>query len=461
MTTKSKTKFQSQHKSDMLHPLYSYKKNKLFYSGINLSDLPTSLPTPFYLYSLSAVTNNVAAFQQAFANAGIHDLLICYALKANPNPHILSHVSQLAAGADIVSKGELSEAMKANIPSERIVFSGVGKTKEEILEALNAGQNGIRAFNVESIEELDLIASCAQECNKIAQVAFRLNPSIKAPTHHLISTGNKSHKFGLLPKDILETLPHFKTKSLYRKHLKLVGLSVHIGSQLLTFRASKNAFRALASLALTVSDFLGRPLEFLDVGGGLGIAYHHHTMTLSPFHAYAQSVKSGVAAYLDRYPCQIVCEPGRSLVGNAGVFITRVVRVKKSGPYTFLVVDGGMNDFARPALYQAHHEIYPFIKRSGAAVKANVVGPVCETSDCFAEGRTFSPVLVGDYLAIADTGAYGHSMASFYNLRSLPAELIMDAEKKQAYLYRSVPTQFKSSTFEVTSSRAPKESSLA
>ena len=305
------------------------------------------------------------------------------------------------------------------------------------MQALCIGLHGIRAFNVESIEELDLILSCAKETNKIAHVAFRLNPSIKAPTHHLISTGNKSHKFGLLAKDILETLPLFKSRQLYRKHLKLVGVSVHIGSQLLTFRASKNAFRLLASLALEISDFLKRPLEFLDVGGGLGIAYHHHSMTQAPFHAYAQAVKSGIAPYLDRYPCQIVCEPGRSIVGNAGVFITRVIRVKKSGPYTFLVVDGGMNDFARPALYQAHHEIYPFIKRSGPALRANVVGPVCETSDCFAEGRTFSPIVVGDYLAIADTGAYGHSMASFYNLRSLPAELVMGVDNN-THLYQAI-----------------------
>ncbi|MBI2522062.1 MAG: diaminopimelate decarboxylase [Bdellovibrio sp.] len=457
MTTKCKTKLQNHLISDTSHPLYSYKKNKLFYNGINLSDTPLSLPTPFYLYTLDAVTNNVLAFQQSFSHVGIRDLLICYALKANPNPHILTHVKQLGAGADIVSKGELSAAITAHIPPEKIVFSGVGKTKEEIIQALAVGPQGIRAFNVESLEELNLILACAQEANKTAHVAFRLNPSIKAPTHHLISTGNKSHKFGLLPKDILGALPLFK-RPLFQKHLKLVGLSVHIGSQLLTFRASKNAFRALASLALAISDYLEGPLEFLDVGGGLGIAYHHHTMTLSPFHAYAQAVKSGVATYLHRYPCQIICEPGRSIIGNAGVFITRVIRVKKSGPFTFLVVDGGMNDFARPALYQAHHEIYPFIKRPGPALRANVVGPVCETSDCFAEGRKFSPVLVGDYLAIADTGAYGHSMASFYNLRSLPAELVIGVEKKQVDLYQSIPTQFKNSAFEVTSWPALKES---
>ncbi len=426
--------------SRLLHPLYSYKKNKLIYSGIDLANISLTPPTPFYLYSLDAVTKNVAAFRQAFAQTGIYDLLLCYALKANPNPHILGHVEQLGTGADIVSKGELTAATQAKISPDKIVFSGVGKTKEEILQALNTGANGIRAFNVESLEELQLIAECAKELNKVARVAFRFNPSIKAPTHHLISTGNKSHKFGLLPKDILSALPLFKSRQLYRQHLKLVGLSVHIGSQLLTFHASKKAFRALASLALTISETTNRPLEFLDVGGGLGIGYHHHTMPFTPFQTYAHAVKLGLTSYLNQYPTQVVCEPGRCIVGNAGIFITRIVRIKKSGPYTFLVVDGGMNDFARPALYQAHHEIYPLIKRPGPTFKANVVGPVCETSDCFAEGRTFTPVHVGDYLAIADTGAYGHSMASFYNLRALPAELVIDSAKQETSLYQAVLT---------------------
>ncbi len=346
-------------------------------------------------------------------------------MKSNPNKELVKILAKLGSGADIVSGGELKRAMEAGIPAEKIVFSGVGKTEEEIIFALKLPGKGVNSFNVESIEELELINACAKKLKKLARICFRLNPVVQPKTHKYISTGNKTHKFGLLEKDVLATLG----KPKYWSNSTLVGLSIHIGSQLLDLKATKKAIERMCEVALKTK----APLEFIDVGGGLGIDYHpDETKKLPTIEEYMKVVSKALnKAYYSKseHKPRVVFEPGRRIIAKAGIFVMSVIRNKVSEDNVFVVVDGGMNDFMRPSLYGAYHGLVP-VRDAKANVESHIVGPICETSDCFGSNRLLPVMKSGDLLIIKDTGAYGYSMGSNYNLRGRPLELLVDQKMK-------------------------------
>jgi diaminopimelate decarboxylase len=407
-------------------------KGELQFGNVALKKVLQTHKTPFFAYHVKTLTQNYQAFYQAALKAHLPSPLVCFALKANANLSLLKHLAKSGSGADIVSGGELERALAAGIHPQKIVFSGVGKTSAEIRKALKCHPKGIFSFNVESAEELELIAFEAKKNKVKARVAFRLNPRVEAKTHKFISTGNKSHKFGILKNDILELS---KTHAPHWQHCQLVGLSVHIGSQLLELSATEEAIHIMANIALE----LEHPLEFLDVGGGLGVPYHPDQKVSAPsLEAYMSAVSRGLHPYLTQRtlmkshskstPLRVLFEPGRRLVAQAGCFVMSVLRNKTSEDQHFMIVDGGMNDFVRPSLYEAYHELLPLQKNASQIehpIPQHVVGPICETSDCFAQNRPLPKLKAGDILVIADTGAYGYSMGSEYNLRKRPKEILI------------------------------------
>jgi diaminopimelate decarboxylase len=409
------------------HQSLSYKKNNLHFDQHSINTITKNIKTPFYLYSVQSVERNFLEFINTAKKHNIHNPLVCFALKANPNLQLLKRLKKLGCGADIVSGGELKQALKSGISPTKIVFSGVGKTAEEITYALNSHPDGIYSFNVESIEELEMIGSIAKSLKKTARVALRLNPEVNAKTHKHISTGGLGHKFGILRSDIEKS---FKKKSLY-KHIKLVGLSMHIGSQLTCLKATKKAIKELCETALAY----GQSLEFLDIGGGLGVPYHPDE-EISPINEYMKMASTTLEKYYyQKKDAHLLCpsivfEPGRFIVANAGVLVTQVIRTKKSGPNKFIIVDAGMNDFVRSSLYDAYHHVIPMNKRNGKMVSTNVVGPICETADSFAKDRKLGPVKASDLLCVADVGAYGFSMSSNYNMREKIKEYVIDINGK-------------------------------
>ncbi|MBK27028.1 MAG: diaminopimelate decarboxylase [Halobacteriovorax sp.] len=402
-----------------------YKKGKLHFDNIPLETIAGKVKTPFYLYSEKTLLQNYNHFLESANKAMICEPLICFALKANPNLKLLKSLAKNGAGADIVSGGELKRALDAGIKASKIVFSGVGKTKEEIIKGIKAG---IYSFNVESIEELEQINLEAKKLKKRARVAFRLNPKVHAKTHKHISTGFKTHKFGILKSDILKAVKNKK----YWTHTDLVGLSMHIGSQLTCLKATKKAVKELGLLANEVN----RPLEFLDVGGGLGVDYgpEEKKNFSTPYEYMSLISKELQSSFYKNYAfdnqTRIVFEPGRVIAARAGAFITKVIRTKKSEDCFFAIVDGGMNDFVRTSLYGAYHEILTEKKGAGKKVKTDIVGPICETADCFGTGRSLPRLNPGDLISVGDVGAYGFSMASHYNMRELPKEIIVSSKGK-------------------------------
>lgn len=402
-----------------------YKKGKLHFDNIPLSSIAGKVKTPFYLYSERTLIENYNQFLSSAIDSNIIDPLICFALKANPNLKLLKTLAKCGAGADIVSQGELKRALEAGIAPSKIVFSGVGKTEEEIIKGLKAG---IYSFNAESIEELELINKQARKLKKRAKVAFRLNPKVHAKTHKHISTGFKTHKFGILKSDILKAL---KNKKLWT-HTDLVGLSMHIGSQLTCLKATKKAIKELGALAIDIK----RPIDFLDVGGGLGVDYGPDDKSkFSTPSQYMDLISAELRnSFYKKYnfpnQVRVVFEPGRVISARAGVFITKVVRTKTSEDCHFAIVDGGMNDFVRTSLYGAYHEILTEKKGNGKKTKVDIVGPICETADCFGSARPLPKIKEGDLLSVADVGAYGFSMASNYNMRELPREVVVKTTGK-------------------------------
>ncbi len=397
-----------------------YKNNHLTFDGKRLDTIARKQKTPFYLYSKKTLRHYFEYFSKSAKKSGIISPLVCYALKANSNDQILNLLKSMGSGADVVSGGELKKALKAGIDPQKIVFSGVAKTAEEISFALMSGKKGIYSFNVESIEELELINQIAKKLKRRARVAFRLNPQVSAKTHKHISTGNKTHKFGLLQEDILEAL---SVKELWT-HTTLVGLSIHIGSQLTELNATIKAIAELSKLALACEV----PLEFLDVGGGLGIDYtEEEKIKLASIDSYMDTISKALEKYYysktDHCP-RIVFEPGRILVGKMGVLVSRVVRTKTSDACHFTIIDAGMNDLIRPALYEAHHEVLPETK-STKMIFTDIVGPICETSDCFGSKRKLPKLVSGDLVVINNAGAYGHTMASRYNERDIAREVVI------------------------------------
>ncbi|CBW26989.1 putative diaminopimelate decarboxylase [Halobacteriovorax marinus SJ] len=397
------------------HPSLSYKRNELFINDYNLHSITKDLKTPFYLYSLEALQRNFENFKTEAQSNGLKNPLICYALKANSNIRLLKTLKSLGAGADIVSGGELKQALKAKIPAQKIVFSGVGKNESEIELALTCHPEGIYSFNVESIEELEMISSIAQRLNKTARVALRLNPQVNVKTHKHISTGGKSHKFGILKRDIEQAL----LKKKLWKSVSLVGLSMHIGSQLTCLKATRKALIELCRLCNSCNQ-----LEFIDVGGGLGVPYNedHPLSTLSE---YMELIAKITQREL-KEELRIVFEPGRYIAANCGVLITEVIRSKSSEENKFIIVDGGMNDFVRSSLYGAYHHVLPLKKRPSKLSTCHVVGPICETADSFASNRELPLLKAKDRICIADVGAYGSSMGSTYNMREKTREYIID-----------------------------------
>jgi diaminopimelate decarboxylase len=393
---------------------YDSKRSSLYCNKAPVEAIASRFGTPVYVYSSQQLLERFDLFQHYFASV---PHLICYAVKANSNLHLLRLLAKHGSGFDIVSGGELERVLAANRKAAaRTVFSGVGKTAPEMDLALNTG---IRLFNVESLQELETLASRAGRVRRKARIAVRVNPDVFAETHPYISTGLSEHKFGVDIGSARE-LYRFAARS---KWLEPVGISVHIGSQIRAAAPFGAAVKRVADLVRSLRGE-GIAIHSVDAGGGLGIDYSLDS-TNDPAKAvedYAAAIKSGLAG-LD---VELLLEPGRFLIAQAGALITRVLYVKRNGAKTFVITDAGMNDLIRPTLYQAHHEIVPVSRRpDGVKMTADIVGPVCETGDYFARDRTITAVEPGDLLAILDTGAYGMSISSNYNSRNRPAEVLV------------------------------------
>jgi diaminopimelate decarboxylase len=376
--------------------------------GLSLEALARQFGTPLYVYSWAAIEESYRRFDAAFASV---PHLVCYAAKANSSLAILTRLAKLGSGADVVSGGELRAALQCGIPAERIVFSGVGKTAAEVAAGVAAG---ILAFNAESEHEIEKIDAIARGLGALARVALRVNPDIDARSHPYISTGLKQNKFGV---DIARAREIFE-KARHLTNLRMVGVQAHIGSQILEAGPLAETARELSSLAASLAA-AGFAIESVDIGGGIGIGDD----ALTP-EAYAAAVLPSLSGR----PLRVLIEPGRAIAGRAGVLLARVEYVKEERGKNFVVIDAGMNDFLRPALYQAPHTI-EFVNAASrkGEFKADVVGPVCETADCFLSDATMARPQEGDILAIRDVGAYGFAMASNYNARPRPAEVLVEA----------------------------------
>jgi diaminopimelate decarboxylase len=391
---------------------FEYRNGVLHAEAVNLVDLADAVGTPFYCYSTATLERHYRVFSEAFAGA---DTLICYALKANSNQSVLRTLAKLGAGADVVSGGELKRAIAAGIPPEKILFSGVGKTEAELRAALAAD---IRCINIESEPELELLSRLATELGRKARISVRVNPDVDSGTHAKISTGKSENKFGV---------PLTRARAVYAHAAKLpgielTGVDVHIGSQITDLVPLEAAFRILADFVQTLRAD-GHTISHVDFGGGLGIPYHADREAPPVPAAYAAMVKR-VAHNLG---CTLMFEPGRMIVGNAGILVTRVIYVKHGDAKNFVVIDAAMNDLIRPTLYEAHHDILAVreVAKNARTIVADVVGPVCETGDYLALGRTISEPKSGDLLAIMTAGAYGAVQSGTYNTRPLVPEVLV------------------------------------
>ena len=391
---------------------FPYRNNELHIEGLPLASLADEFSTPLYLYSYNAIRESYLAYENALRG---HPHLICYAVKANGNLAILSALAKLGAGFDIVSQGELERVIAAGGDPKKVIFSGVGKTKDEIRRALDLG---IHSFNIESESELNTLI----ELGIPANISIRVNPDVDPQTHPYIATGLRESKFGV---DIA------RAKALYRRaaampNLQIIGIDCHIGSQITTLAP----FLAALERILTLVDELateGIRITELDMGGGLGITYGIENPPTPA--EYMTALRERVA----ERDLKLVVEPGRSLLAEAGILLTRVISIKETPDRHFAVVDAAMNDLLRPALYGAEHQVLPVLQRTDTPITYDIVGPVCESSDVLAKSRELG-IQPGDLLAIMDTGAYGMSMASNYNARPRPAEVLVDAN--QVHLIR-------------------------
>lgn len=381
------------------------------FDGVDLRQLAERIATPFHAYSASAIRQRIGELQSALAGL---DAGICFAVKANSNLAILQLMAQTGVGADIVSVGELRRALNAGIPAERIVFSGVGKSADEIAGALNVG---IMRFNVESLDELHTLQRLAKAQRVTAHAAVRINPDVDAHTHAKISTGKSENKFGV---SIDEARRWFADRKQLR-HVQLDGLHVHIGSQILSLDPFRLALQRVAAFWRELEQ-AGHPINSIDVGGGLGVCYRAGTDHPVAAADYVNVIREALADYRGK----LLLEPGRYLVAEAGVLLTRVIRVKPGIERTFLVLDAAMNDLQRPSLYDAWHDIVPVADEPRPMTTYDIVGPVCETGDTFAHARELPECAAGDLLLIKATGAYGASMASTYNSRPLAAEVLLN-----------------------------------
>lgn len=402
---------------------FEYRDRELFAEDVAIADIATAVGTPFYCYSTATLTRHYRVFEEAFADL---DAQIYYSVKANSNLAVIRTLAGLGAGADIVSAGELRRAMIAGIAADRIVFSGVGKTDAEIDAALDAG---ILQFNIESAPELAAISRLAVARNVVAPVAVRVNPNVDAATHAKITTGTDQNKFGISWPQVGDICAEINALP----GVELVGLAMHIGSQLLDLAPFETAFAAIREMVIALRAD-GHAIKRLDIGGGLGIPYGKEDPP--PPAAYAALA----VRHLADLECHIMLEPGRLIVGNAGLMITRIVYVKEAPTRRFVIVDAAMNDLLRPSLYDAAHEIIPVAKAKNDAeyLPADVVGPVCESGDTFATQRALPPLCTNDLLAFATAGAYGAVMASSYNSRPLVPEVLVNG--KDFAVVRARPT---------------------
>ncbi|MCL6708656.1 diaminopimelate decarboxylase [Pseudomonas sp. R2.Fl] len=394
---------------------FEYRDGILYAEDVPVPEIAKAVGTPFYVYSTATLERHYKVFSKAFDGV---DAMVCFAMKANSNQAVVRTLARLGAGVDVVSEGELRRALAAGVPANRIMFSGVGKTVREMDLGLEAG---IYCFNVESEPELEVLSARAQKLGKEAHVSFRINPDVDAKTHAKISTGKKENKFGI---------SYERARAVYARAatlpgIKVAGIDMHIGSQITDLQPFEDAFRLLRELVETLRAE-GHTIDHVDVGGGLGIPYRDDNNPPPEPDAYATIVKDQLAGL----GCKIVTEPGRLIVGNAGIMVTEVIFVKDGGEKTFIVVDGAMNDLIRPTLYEAHHEIRPVVISAASAprIRADVVGPVCETGDYLALDREMAMPKPGDLLAVGSAGAYGAVQASTYNSRLLIPEVLVKGD---------------------------------
>ncbi len=388
--------------------MLNYKNNQLYCGPVSVAEIAKSTSTPFYLYSAEKFAENFNNYKNAFAK---YDATICFAVKSNSNIAVLKLLQSLGAGADTVSEGEIRRALLAGVNPEKIIFSGVGKTKEEIAFALD---NKVGQLNVESPEELLLINEIAAAKNVKAKISIRVNPNIDANTHEKISTGRKSDKFGIPAEEIFGLYEKAKTL----KNIEIEGLATHIGSQITSIEPYKKAFDKIVAMTKELIA-KGFNLKRIDIGGGIGIKYNdEETISINEYADYIINLVKPLGL-------KIFLEPGRSISANAGALITEVQYIKHAGGRSFVIVDAGMNDLARPAIYGAYHNMIA-VNNSGAEEVYDVVGPVCESSDIFGRERKINKLNNGDLLAIMDAGAYGAAMSSTYNTRGLLPEIMVE-----------------------------------
>jgi diaminopimelate decarboxylase len=391
---------------------FAYRNGVLHAEDVDLNVLADAVGTPFYCYATATLERHYRVFAQAFADV---DALICYAMKANSNQAVIATLARLGAGADVVSEGELLRARAAGIPPEKIMFSGVGKTERELALAV---EQGILCVNLESEPELERLAAIGAQRGRAADISIRVNPDIDPKTHAKISTGKAENKFGI---------PISRAREVYARAAKLKGVRVtgvdmHIGSQITELDPFSDAFELLADFVRALRDD-GHVIRHVDLGGGLGIPYREDNEPPPDPEAYAAVVKRATRD-LD---CQLIFEPGRLIVGNAGILVTRVLYVKRGEAKTFVIVNAGMNDLVRPTLYDAHHDLRPVREAPVGAPRliADLVGPVCESGDFIAQDRAMTEPKPGDLIAIMSAGAYGAVQASTYNTRALVPEVLV------------------------------------
>jgi len=391
---------------------FDYRNGVLHAEAVNLIELADAVGTPFYCYSTATLERHYRVFSGAFAD---EKALVCYSLKANSNQSVLRTLAKLGAGADVVSGGELKRALAAGIPPEKILFSGIGKTEAELRAALDAD---VLCINIESEPELELLSRLAAETGRAARISVRVNPDVDSGSHAKISTGKSENKFGI---------PLGRAREVYARAAKLPGIrvtgaDVHIGSQITDLVPLEAAFRLLAEFVQTLRAD-GHTITHVDFGGGLGIPYYADREAPPAPAAYAAMVKR----VTHNLGCTLMFEPGRMIVGNAGILVTRVIYVKHGEAKNFVIIDAAMNDLIRPTLYEAHHDILPIVASASGAptIVADVVGPVCESGDYLALDRTLPVPMPGDLLAIMTAGAYGAVQSGTYNTRALVPEVLV------------------------------------
>ncbi len=390
---------------------FKYKNNQLYCENILVERLAKTYGTPLYVYSYATLEDHFVKLRNAFAPL---NPLICYSVKANSNLAILKALVNIGAGLDIVSGGELSRALAVGCPAEKIVYASVGKTDPEIARAIS---KGILFFNVESLPELVNINRIAKSLNKVTQVAIRINPDVEAKTHKFITTGKITNKFGI---DLNSAYKILLMRSSF-KYVRICGLHIHIGSQITQGEPFVAAIKKVSNFINKIR-IKGVGLEYLNIGGGLGIIYDNENPQSAQIYA------DRITPLLKKTGLKIIMEPGRFIVGNAGILITKVLYIKKTPKKKFIIVDAGMNDLIRPALYGAYHNVVP-LRKISQTEKADVVGPICESGDFLAKARKIAKVKVGDYLAVMSAGAYGFSMSSNYNSRLRALEVMVAKDK--------------------------------